>query len=108
MSRFIHTIYSDGAAISDTTPAMTGERRLTGLLVHLSSAAATSENLTLTLDSVDGAAHDVVLYKINLGASSLSDVVYTDFNMPLQPGDALRTTYTNTDARKIGIRLILE
>jgi len=108
MSKFYHRILSEGAAINDATSVFTSSRRLTGLLVHLSSAAATSENFTLSLDSGEGSAWDVVLYKVDLGAAGLADLAYTDFNLPILAGDALKVTYANTDSRTIGVTLVLE
>ena len=105
----VHRIYADGVAINDTTGAMTGNVYLDAVYVHLNAAATTSENLTITLDSVGEVQHDVVLYKIDLSAASITDIVITpaDLGIPLLAGDALRTTYANTDGRRIGITYLL-
>jgi hypothetical protein len=105
---FTHRIKSEGGAVNDTMPALTSHRQLRGFYAHLSAAPTTSENLTITLDSAAGSAYDVVVYKIDLSAASTTDVLYTDAKLPLMVGDAIRTTYTNTDARTIGITLIME
>lgn len=105
----VHRIYADGVAINDTSGAMTSNCYLDAVLVHVNTAATTSEYLTVTLDSVAGEAHDVVLYKIDLAAASTTDIVITpsDLNVPLLTGDALKTTYANTDKRRIGMTYLL-
>lgn len=105
----VHRIYADGVAINDTSGAMTSNCYLDAVLVHVNTAATTSEYLTVTLDSVAGEAHDVVLYKIDLAAASTTDIVITpsDLGIPLLVGDAINTIWTNTDARRIGITYLL-
>ena len=100
-----HAIESEGGAIDFTTGALTGPQTLSAILVHVDVAPTTSESLTVTLDSVDGSKYDTVLYSIDL--ATLTSIVYTDISLPLWTGDALRVTYTNTDQREIGVRLVL-
>jgi hypothetical protein len=73
------------------------------------TAPTTSEYLTITLASAGGSQYDAVLYKIDLSAASTTDIVITpaDLGIPLLTGDALKTTYANTDARRIGVSLLL-
>ena len=40
--------------------------------------------------------------------AGVTDVALTDLGIPLYIGDALKVTWTNTDARTIGVRLCLE
>lgn len=108
MSHYRHLILSEGGAIDDTMPAVTSERRLVGMTVHVSAAPTTSENFVVTLLSSLGEEYSTVLYTLDLSTGSTTDVLYTDFNLPLFSGDAVRTTYTNTDAGTIGVQLILE
>jgi len=105
----VHRIYADGVAINDTTGAMTGNVYLDAVLVHIDTAPTTSEYLAITLDSVAETQHDVVIYKIDLSSASTTDIVITqsDLNLPLLTGDALRTTYANTDKRRIGVTYLL-
>ena len=107
MARYAHRILAAGA-ISSVTDAFTSERRLLGVTVHFSAAPTTSEYLTVSLDSADGPEYDVVIYRIDPAAASTTDIVYTDANLPLVVGDALRVVYANSDARTVGIRLVLE
>lgn len=105
----VHRIYADGVAINDTSGAMTGNCYLDAVLVHVNAAPTTSEYLTVTLDSVAGESYDTVLYKIDLSAASTTDIVITpsDLGVPVLTGDALKTTYANTDKRRIGITYLL-
>ena len=105
----VHRIYADGVAINDTTGALTGTTCLDALLVHVSAAPTTSEYFTVKVASAQSTAFDTVLYKLDLSAASTTDIVLTgaDLGVPLVAGDALLTTYANTDKRRIGITYLL-
>ena len=99
------SIVTGAAAISGTTGALTRQARLSAILVLLDAAPTTSENLIVTLDSVDGAAYDTVLYTKDLiGVTSLA---VTDINLPLLAGDIITFTYANTDTNTVGIRQVM-
>lgn len=97
-----HRILSEGAKIDNTFGPVKSETQVEALMLHVSSAPTTSEYLTVTLDSAAGAAYDTVLYRIDLSAASTTDVFWRE-SFTLHPGDALRTAYTNTDGRTIGV-----
>jgi hypothetical protein len=100
-----HAILSEGGAIDFTTGALTGNQTLSAILVAVNTAPTTSESITVTLDSVDGSAYDVVIYSKDLiNTTSLAN---TDIRLPLLAGDALKVAYTNTDQRTVGVRLVL-
>lgn len=105
---FVHTIKSTGGAINDTMPALTSERQLVAMTVHVDVACVTGDTFALTLDSRLGGDYDTVLYSIVLSTASTVNILKSDFNLPLLPGDSLRTTFTNTDMRTFGIQLIME
>lgn len=105
---FVHTIQSVGGAISDTMPALTSQRVFRGFTLHASAAPTTADVFTVTLDSVHGAAFDVVLYSLTLSTGSTVNIVKTDYDLPLGVGDSLRTAFTNTDVGTFGIQLIME
>jgi hypothetical protein len=107
MARYVHRITASGP-INDTMPAITSERRLTGVAIHASAAPTTSEDLTVTLNSIGGAAYDVVLYKVDLSASSATDLLWTDANLPLMLGDSIVVQFANSDAVTVGVTLIME
>lgn len=96
---------SEGGAIDFDTGPLTGPQTLSAILIKVDTAPTTSESLTVTLDSVDGSAYDVLLYSKDL--SGLTGVANTDINLPLFDGDALKVAYTNTDQRTVGVRLVL-
>jgi len=104
--RLLHTLEAAGGAIATTFAAHTSERTLVGILVHVDVAPTTSENLTVTLDAGAGAEHDVVIYAKDM--VGVTDIAYLDLNMPLFVGDALAVAYANSDARTVGVRLVLE
>ena len=80
---------------------------LDAITIHLSAAPTTAGDLTVTLDAVDGADYDTVLFSLDPSEQSDTDVVY----IPDQPllcvsGDAIAVAYTNTDGRTYGLRII--
>ncbi|KKN74779.1 hypothetical protein LCGC14_0386720 [marine sediment metagenome] len=101
-----HAIKSEGGAIDSTYGPLTGPQTLSAILVNVNTAPTTSESLTVTLDSVDGGEHDVVIYGKDL--ISTTSVALTEIDLRLDTGDALRVEYANTDARIIGVRLVLK
>lgn len=103
----VHRIHTEGGPILDTTAVMSGLTYCDAMLVHVSAAPTTSEYFTVTLVSAAGVTYNSVLYKLDLAAASTTDINLTDAFPPLLPGDALKTTYTNTDARTIGVTYIL-
>ena len=104
--RFRHAITVTGAvAIAYTTGPLTGKQKLTAILVHVNTAPTTTEALVVTLDSVDGSVYDTVLYSKDM--AGITDIAFTDIDLTLVPGDALTGAYTNTDARTVGVRLML-
>jgi hypothetical protein len=101
-----HTITSTGGAISDTFGPVSSITYLDTLLVHVSAAPTTSGVFALALNSALGVAHDTVLYALNLATGSTTDI-FASLPLQLGPGDALKVTYTNADARTIGVQLVL-
>ena len=98
-----HTIQSTGGPLADTFGPVSSETFLDTLTIHFSSAPTTAGYFSLTLDSVDGAAYDTVLYRIDPSVTATTDVFANNLGLLLVPGDALRTTYANADARTIGV-----
>jgi len=72
--------------------------RITSVTLNLDAAPTTSENFTITLNAVAGAAYDTLLYSVDLSTDSTTDVVWMpDQPLWLQPGDAIDVAYANTD-----------
>ena len=61
-------------------------------------APTTNENITVTLDSAQGAAYDVVLRTVD--PAGKTSVVFEDID-GLNAGDKILVAYTNTDTRAI-------
>lgn len=70
------------------------------VMCHLTAAATTSENLTVTLDAVEGAAYDTKLYSVDLSAGAVVDMVWQpDVPLFLFGGDALDIAWANSNGR---------
>ena len=111
--RIVWFPFKGAAAISTTTTFSTKYPNHTGkvvaLFVKFSAAPTTSENFTVTLQSVRGdAEYDSVLFSTDPSATSATSIVQLwDIPCPLEMGDEVVVAYTNTDTRtiagKIGI-----
>jgi len=78
------------------------------LRIHISAAPTTAGSFTLTLNSVDGADHNLVVYSIDPSTASTTDVFNNDLDLLLLAGDALNIAYANADGRTIGVQMIFE
>jgi len=103
-----HVFSVAGGAIAETFGPVTGPTVLKELRLHLSAAPTTAGAFTVRLDSVDGAAFDVLVYSIDPSTASTTDVFNNDLELLLTPGDALDLAYANADGRTIGVQLIFE
>lgn len=94
-----------GAAAIATTLAPNTPFQLEEIRVHLSAAAATVENLTVTVDSGTNAVYDVVL--LTQAMNTVADVVYQP-TRPLffEKGDEIDVAYANTNTRTYGLEII--
>ena len=70
--------------------------------LHLSAAAATSENLVVTLDANAGSAYDLVV--VTQDVNTLADYTWTGERY-FWNGDKLRFVMPNTDARTYGMEV---
>jgi len=62
-----------GTAIATLNPG--ADFKLLGIRIHLGSALAADETLTVTLDANDGAAYDTVLYELDMSVGPVLDLV---------------------------------
>ena len=69
-------ITATGTTAISTLTTIGANFKLSKIVVHLSAAPTTSENLTVTLDSNAGSAYDTVLFSIDPSADNLQDIVY--------------------------------
>ena len=84
--------------------------RVLHVTLRFSAAPTTSENLTISLDSVNGPAYDTVFYTVDPSAASVSHIVwYPDgFEWIVGPGDVVAVSYANTDNNTIGCEITLK
>ena len=64
-----------GAVAAIGTLAPGADFQLMGIRLHLGSALAAAETLTVTLDANEGPAYDVVLFTLDMGTPDIRDVV---------------------------------
>ncbi|RQW79240.1 MAG: hypothetical protein EHM79_20825 [Geobacter sp.] len=95
-----------GGAVAHTFGPVTSPVRFRELRLHISAAPTTAGSFTVTLDSVDGAAYDLVIYTIDPSTGSTVNLLVDDFSVLLLTGDALKVAYANADGRTIGAQLI--
>jgi hypothetical protein len=83
--------------------------RVLSAMLNLNTAASDSENFTITLDAVDGANHDTLIYSLDPSASSVVDVVWQpDAPLYLIGGDSLDLAWANTGGRTWGLLVTME
>ena len=70
------------------------------IAIKIDSAPTTSEDITVTLDSVQGAAYDTVLRSVDPSATSATSIVFENLDGQMY-GDKLLVAYTNTDGNSI-------
>jgi len=95
------------AALSDTTDAIDQAAGFKSFTIHLGSAPASQENLTITLDSVGGAAYDTVLFTGAMGGITDLLVDTADMDVTLGRGDALDFAWANSDGAEWGFEATL-
>ena len=77
---------------------------LVGIYLHLSSASSTSEDFTISLDSTEGSAYDVLIYSKDM--NGVQDVIWEpDRAMHFIANDELDMAWTNTDSRTWGLEI---
>lgn len=96
-----------GAGAITASAAVTADARLAYVALHFSAAPTTSQDLVVTLDSVDGLTYDTVLATVDPSLSSLTDFLYEpEGDLFLFSGDAIDVTFTNTDGVTYGVRIV--
>ena len=81
---------------------------LDAITVHLSAAPTTAENLTVTLDAVDGADYDTVVFSTDPSTGEgATDICFIPLvPIPCVTGDGIMVQYANTDAVTYGVRIL--
>ncbi len=80
--------------------------RLISVSCNFNAAPVSSETFTITLDAKAGSAYDLLLYTLDPGTASVSDILWQpDEEILLEGGDAIDILYDNTDARLYGAQI---
>jgi hypothetical protein len=78
-------------------------------MLNLNAAPTTSENLTITLDAIEGAAYDTLLYSLDLAAGATTDLVWQpDAKLVIVGGDKLTVAWNNAGGRTWGLLITAE
>ena len=97
--------FTGTGAISASGKSTPGGSKLVAVLVHLSAGGAAT-NLTVTLNSVQGAAYDTVFE--TKAMSAVTDYAYIPTNpVVLSAGDTVDIAYANGGAATYGVTIIL-
>ncbi|HQO99297.1 MAG TPA: hypothetical protein PL042_01625 [Caldisericia bacterium] len=98
-----------GTGAISTTTSIAAAFRLNHVTIHFDSAPTTSEDLEITIDANDGSAYDTVIFNVDASASGESDICFVpDQPMMFESGDEIKVTYTNTDGRTYGLRIVTQ
>ena len=93
---------SGALAESTTYP---GAFELEEVRIHVGVAAASAENLTVTIDAAAGAAYDTLIKTIAM--AGVENYVWApDKTCLLKAGDQIDIAWTNTDARTWGLTYV--
>ena len=99
-----------GSGSLSLTTAEPGRFKFIEATVKFDVRPATSEDVVLSLDAVDGAAFDAVERRVTpADGTGTGDVIFKGHDDDkYEAGDQLRLTFTNTDARTFGARITVE
>ena len=96
-----------GSGAISTTTAIAAKHRVIAITCHFSAAPTTSENFVIKIDANAGAAYDTTLFTTNPSASAATDIFWQpDDELLMVSGDEIAVTFTNTDARTYGLRIV--
>ena len=102
-------VVATGAAGITASTTLSAAFKLISVTCHFSAAPTTSEDFVITLNANDGAAYDTVLFSVDPSAASSTDVVYIpDGELLFESGDEIDVTFTNTDTRTYGVRIVTQ
>ena len=106
--RFVKYTATGGGAIAERVVAPVAARLLwVGL--HTSDAATTTEDFTVTYDSAEGSAYDVLMQERDLASESTTDLSWVPEDpVYLMPGDAVAVAFPNTEGETWGLTVVLE
>lgn len=98
-----------GAIALTATVPNSESYRLVSVTLKLSAAAAAAGTYSITLDAVEGATYDPLLYSVDPSVSALTNIIYyPDAPLLLEGGDKVTVAYTNPDGRTYGTQITME
>lgn len=101
IKRYIQT---SATAIDMDCKVNPGGCMLHSVTVHVSATVIASEDLVISIDSIDGAAYDTVLATQDL--TGLDDFVYfPSAPLPFKKGDIIKVEYPNTNTNTVGVQV---
>jgi hypothetical protein len=104
------TVYTaTGTGALSLATSESGRFQFVQASVKFNSLPVTSQDVTLTLDALGGAAYDAILRRLNpsLGTGTGDTVFLGDPDEIYESGDQLTLAYTNTDGRTFGARIVV-
>jgi hypothetical protein len=104
----VFKIRTEGSGeISTSAPVPVGATyRLVSVSCVFATAPTTSENYTIELNSIGGAAYDVQLYSVDPAAGATTDILWQpDEELFLIGGDAVDIAFAGTDGYGWGIEV---
>lgn len=109
LNRSVTVTSATGSGAISTSTSIGVDALLNSVTVHFGSAPTTSEDLTVTLNALDGSAYDTVLKRVDPSVGAKTDIVFIpDGDLLLEAGDEIDVAFTNTDAVTYGIRIVTE
>ena len=104
----LSAVGSGTSAIAVSSPS-NSRHAIHAITANWSAAPSTSESITITLNSVEGAAYDTILRSENPSLTSSTDYIWEwDNPLRVQPGSTIDVAYTDTDSRTVSVEIIYE
>lgn len=100
--RLFQEVFGPGFGPIALTYTFLWEAKLEQISAHWSAGPLTSEDLTVTRDSVDGVRYDTVFRREDPSVGPIVDWVCTE-DFRFSKGDILKVDYPNTDNNEVGV-----
>lgn len=104
----LSAVGSGTSAIAVSSPS-NSRHAIHAVTANWNTAPTTSQSITVTLNSVEGAAYDTILRKEDPSVGSVVDYSFEwDNPLRVQLGSTIDVAYTNTDSRTVSVEIIYE
>ena len=99
----------NGAIARSYTSPVDHSYRLISISCNFDTAPTTSENYTITYNSANGGAYDLLLYTLDVSAGATTDILWQpDEELMLVSGDAVDVAFAGSDARTYGLEFTVK